>query len=515
MTDTLTHRTVKNSIYSLIGFVWPLLLSFVATPIIIRSLGSSRFGFYALLNSVPTIFGLLDFGLNFTFIKQLSENRTNQKDHELSVTFSTTTILYVILGIVVMSLLFLLQGSFRYWFKIPEGFISSYGLAFFVLGTAFLLQMITVPISQIPYALQRQDVSAKISIVNNTFLQVGSIVVLKTGHGILALLVMQLISASFALLSYYLAWHRIAPDLKFVPKWSKQTIQTIGREGFWVYIRNNTWNILAQLDKFVLGAIWGPAAVGYYSTAQMIPEKISSTSFSLSHLFFPIFSEVSAQEKEGEQRIRVIFRRSFAIISIITTGLAVLVVLYGYKLLHYWIGMDFAEKTIVTVPLLAITFLLLSFGNFLQAFLSGLKELKFLALSTLVVAVIDVVLMFILIPRYSINGAAVAYLLSAVPMLAYLYYIERKYLGSGAVDITAFYGKLFGKIFIVSSLVSVLGWLFIRPFMTNLVLVMLLGGSTFFVYLLLYWVLNFYSSEDKELIKSYILKFLEFFQVKK
>ncbi len=514
MSDTLAHRTVKNSVYSLIGFVWPLLLSFVATPIIIKSLGSARFGFYSLLNSVPVVFGLLDFGLSYTFIKSMSEDHGSQGGRELSVTFSSTTILYAILGVVAMSLLLLLQGGFRFWFKIPDGFLSSYSLAFFILGMAFLMQMLVVPLSQIPYALQRQDISAKISLFNSTLLQVGSIFALKTGHGILSLLVIQLISAAFLFTCFYFVWHHLAPDLKFIPILSKKVVKTIGQRGFWLFIRNNMSNVLALLDRFVLGVIWGPTAVGFYSTAQMIPEKISSTSFSLSHIFFPIFSEVSSQEQEGSQRVKVIFRRSLGIISIITSGLTILVLLYGYKLIYYWISPDFAEHTAVAVPLLAITYFLLSFGNFFQAFLSGLKELKFLALSTMILALVDVVFMFILIPRYSVNGAAWAYLLSGLPMLPFLYYIEKKYFASNKKELLAYYGKKFFKIFIVCGIIFLIARQALLPLVTNLFLTIFFGGLTFVFYLLVYWLLGFYSDEDLVLFKSYLKRFLGIFKQK-
>ncbi|MEK7618575.1 MAG: oligosaccharide flippase family protein [Patescibacteria group bacterium] len=512
MPETLTHRTVKNSIYSLIGFVWPLLLAFLVMPIIIKSLGSARFGFYSLLNSVLMLFGLLDFGLSYTFVKLISEDREHQSSRELSVIFSTTTILYAILGIIAMALLILLKGKFRFWFNIPEGFISSYGLAFFILGATFFMKMLTVPISQIPYALQRQDIGTKISFVNSILLGVGSVLVLKTGHGILSLLVIQLISAAFLFLCFYFVWHRLAPDLKFIPALSKKVLKTIGQQSFWLFIRNNMVNVLAQLDKFVLGVIWGPTAVGYYSTAQMIPEKISSTSFSLSHMFFPIFSEVSSKEQEGSGRIKAIFRRSLGIISVVTAGLTVVVLLYGYKLISFWVNQDFADQAAVAMPVLALTYFLLSFGNFIQSFLSGLKELKFLALSIMLLALVDVIFMFILIPRYSLNGAALAYLLGALPIPMVVYFIERKYFTSQASEIILFYAKLFGKMFLAAFLIFALGWFVIYPFATNLLLTMVLGALSFALYLLFYWAFGFFEKEDEDLAKAYGRIFLGYFK---
>jgi O-antigen/teichoic acid export membrane protein len=503
MPDNLTHRVVKKSVYSLIGFVWPLLLSFVAAPIIIRTLGSSKFGFYALLNTMLVVFGLLDFGIDYTFTKELSENRARPGGHELSLTFSSTTILYAFIGIIALLCLMLFQGAFRSLFKIPDGFISSFSLAFFIIGASFLMKMLAVSLSQIPYALQRQDIPTNISLVSNTLLEVGSIIALKTGHGVLSLLVIQLIASAFTLLSFYFTWHYLAPDLKFIPALSKKVLKTIGRQGFWVFLSNTMGNILAQLDKFVLGAMWGPAAVGYYSTAQLVPGKIYDTSFSLSSIFFPIFSEASALEKESEGRVKAIFRRILGFIPIIAAGLTVVVLLYGYQLVRYWVSPDFADNTAIAVPLLAVTYFLLSFGSLYRSFLNGLKALKFLAFSSMVVAMTDVVFMFLLIPKYSFNGASWAYLFSSLPMVWFLYYIERKYFRSGRREIAAFYGKVFGKILLVSAAVFLLGWFAVRPFVTNLLLTLACGGATFILYLLLFWMFGFYNLQDRQIIKTY------------
>jgi O-antigen/teichoic acid export membrane protein len=511
MSETLTHRTVKNTIYSLIGFVWPLVLSFVATPIIIRGLGSSRFGFFALLNSTLTLFGLLDFGISYTFTKKLSENREDQSSSDLSAIFSSSTILYFILGFVVMLAFLFLPSVFKVLFKIPDGYISSYSLAFFILGVVFLMKMLTVTISLIPYSLQKQGIPTKVSLFNNALLQLGSIAVIKTGHGIMGLLVLQLISAAFLLLSYYFIWHRIAPSLKFIFVFPKSVLKTISQQGFWVFLSNTMGNILAQADKFVLGAIWGPVAVGYYSAAQMLPEKISATAFALSHGFFPIFSEAS-QGQSSTEKVKTIFRRSLRIITIITGGLTVLVLVFGYSFVKFWISKEFADQGMLAILFLGVTYFLLSFNSFFNSFLSGLHALKFLALSALITAVVDLIFMVILIPKFGLNGAAFAYMLSGIPILIILYYIEKRYLSSKQRDIFTYYFKVFGQVLFTAIITYFAATLLFVPFVSGLTYVMVFGAATFIGYILLIWLFGFYSEEDYQIVKNYLSKFVYYFK---
>jgi len=512
MAESLTQRTIKNNVYSLIGFIWPLVLSFVAAPIIIRGLGSAKFGFFSLLNTMMMLFGLLDFGISYTLTQAMSAKRQQPEGEELSSLLGSTLTLYAIIGTAVMVVLFLLPGTFQHLFKIPSGFISSFTAAFFIVGLVFFLNMVSIPFVQIPYALQRSDIGVKISLVSNAILEIGSIVAIKTGHGILSLLIIQLVASIFLFFSMVLVWRHLAPKLRLRLQLPWHVIATIGRQGFWVFFSNTMGNILAQLDKFVLGAMWGPAAVGYYSTAQMIPEKISGTSISLSNIFFPVFAEAATTQQEGEQKVKKIFRRSLGIIPVITAGLATLVLIYGYQLIYFWVSKDFADHTSLAVPLLAVTYFFLGFGSFFNAFLSGLKALKFLALSSMIVAVVDVIFMFILIPGYGVNGAAFAYLLSGLPMLGFLYYIERHYFNSSRKDIIVFYSELFAKILSVSALIFLAGLFLLRPLATNLAMVMVLGALTFGLYLLAYWLLGFYMVEDMALFKVYLGRFVSFFK---
>ncbi len=502
MSDTLTHRTIKNSIYSIVGFVWPLLLSFVATPIIIHGLGSAKFGFFSLLNTMLGVFGLLDFGISYTLVKKLSENR--ESPGEALAIFSSTFILYAVLGVVVLFLFMLLPGVFRNWFKIPEGYISSFGLAFLILGLVFLINMLIVPLSQIPYALQRTDITVKISLTSITLQQLASIIAIKMGYGILALLVIQLASVAFLLLCFFFSWRRLVPDLKIKFAISRDSMGVIGKQGFWVFVNNVMGNILGQMDKFVVSAFWGPAAVGYYATAQMAPEKIYSTSFSLSHLFFPIFSEAASKQQAGVDRVKFIFRRAMNIIPVITFGLTVVVLAYGYQLIRFWVSKDFADHDAWAIILLAITYFLLSFGSFFNAFLSGVKALKFLAVSSVITAMTDVVFMFIFIPKHSINGASLAYLISGLPVVAYLYFIERRYFHSGRSEIVSFYGKLLTKVILVGGIIYLIAAAILRHFVTNLFFVMLIGGTTFLLYIFVYWLLGFAGEDDISVVKRYI-----------
>ncbi|PIT88140.1 MAG: hypothetical protein COU29_03965 [Candidatus Magasanikbacteria bacterium CG10_big_fil_rev_8_21_14_0_10_36_32] len=507
--STLSHQTIKNSIYGFIGFIWPLAVAFIATPLLIKGLGSARYGYYILLNASVAFFSLLDFGLSYTFIKKLSEDPSNAGDESVKKLFSSTFWAYMVIGLFVFLLLLLLPNLFKTWFKIPDGYVFSHQLLFFCLGFTFLLKMLTVTIGQIPYALQRSDITTKVALVNITLVQAASVAAVVTGHGITSLVIIQLFSAIFVFLCYVFVSHRVLPDLKLGFYFSTIFFKGIAKDGFWNFIASGASNLLTQLDKFVVGVFCGSAGVTYYSSAQMIPEKIHCTAFSVSLSFFPVFSRASING--ASDSVRKIFRRGLSMVALISGGLALAVLIYNYQLLQYWLGTEIADNASVAVIFLVGTYFLTSLGSFSGFFVSGWRKLKFAAFTAGLMAILDIILMFILIPIFKVNGAAIAYLISVLPIPFFIMYIEKNYLKSDMSGAIKFYFKHILKILSVVVPVYLFSKVLFVPLASSLFSTILLGGCSLALYVGIYWLLGFFDPEDvalfKEFFKNFLLKF--------
>jgi len=438
----------------------------------------------------------------------LSEG-SSENDEHLEKLFSSTIIIYFFIGLAVFLLLMAAPVFFTNILNIPSTLEYSYNLIFFVLGLTFFVKMVSAPICAIPYSIQRMDISSRITLINITFVQIANIILVTMGLGVLPLIIVQLVSAIFifSLNAYF--WKKLIPALKFKMQFSFPVLRILFKDGIWVFIINVTANISAQLDKFVLSAFWGPNYVSYYSASQMLPEKISATGFSISQVFFPIFSKVNTQE--GGDRNKNIFRRSIRIITFITAGLTAVVLVCGYKFIYYWISKEFADNTSFAIICLAFTYFIISVGVFYGQLLSGLRALKVLALSGVMMAAIDIAFMFILIPFFKIDGAALAYLISTAPIPFFLFYIERRFLNSGFFDIINYYGSHFLKVFVVGLISFIAGKFLLIGLAGNIYMVILIGMVIFAIYCLLYWAFKFFKEEDiflfKEFFNSMLLRF--------
>jgi O-antigen/teichoic acid export membrane protein len=103
---------------------------------------------------------------------------------------------------------------------------------------------------------------------------------------------------------------------------------------------------------------------------------------------------------------------------------------FADRFLLYWLGPDFAERSTVVMVLLVATYVVLGLTGVAWGLAFGSGRAKVNALAALAMAGLDIGLLVVLVGPYEINGAALAYLLSAgigAPLL--ISYVERSLLG--------------------------------------------------------------------------------------
>ena len=116
--------------------------------------------------------------------------------------------------------------------------------------------------------------------------------------------------------------------------------------------------------------------------------------------------------------------------------------------------------------------------------------------------------MFILIPKYQVNGAAIAFLISALPTPIFLYYVEKKYLANRTKDIIYYYGRHLMEVALVGIIVYFVSRLFFVPLAGGLFTTIILGAFSFILYFLIYYLFGFFNDQDKYLFKEFGMKIL-------
>ncbi len=508
-TSSLSYKTYKNISYSFIGFVVPIVFSVFITPVIVHKLGVAEYGVLILTNTIMGFLGLLDLGLTAGVVKKIGEYYALKDFRALQTMLSTANSLFWIVGIINL-VVFSSIGKFfldRFNITVNENLF----LVFLLVGLTSCLTAINSVYTSIPQALQRFDVINKINLGQLLVYNLGALILALYGFQLKAILGLNLITMVGLSLAYRFLSHKILPEIKLKIAWDIFELKQLYGFGIFSAIANIGMSAVNQFDRLLIPIFLGPTQLTYYSLPGNVAQKTTTVVGSLGGTFFPLANELSAK---GEvERLGVIFRKVIRNLAVLASATTVSIILFGNKILLFWLGKDFALAGTKILYILAFTYFFLSLFGIAFNFLMGLSRQKAVAKWSMLMAGINLLLLLILLKPLGILGAALAYLGSALPIIALFYWLEKQVFLSK--NIWKFYGKLFLKLLTTSLIYFVIVGFTLWQLTHSFGSLVVFGPLAVVVYLVIYWAMGFMEQEDMDLTQLFITKILQKFKLVK
>jgi len=500
--ESLSYRTFKNATYSFLNYAWPIVFSIFITPLVVHRLGVVEYGVYVFLFTLTGFLSLIDFGFTLSLVKHISEYAALKKTSELTRLLGSANLVYHVIGAVGFGVFFVLGKFFLTFFHIPTAGTSSLWVAFLFAGLAFFFNSTHLTHSIVPYAMQRFDIVTKVTIGQLTFFNLAMLVAVLLGFKLKIIFVLYAISMVGWALAFRISLKKVLPDIHIGFAWDAAEVSKVYKFGILAAITNSTFSALLQLDKFLIPILIGPAQLTYYSLAGNVAQKTAGVTGSLGSIFFPLTSAVFSRgdmKKVGE-----IYKKAFRNLTLIAAAFSSSIVFFGYQILYFWLGKDFADRSVAVLIILTGTYFLFSLYSPLYNFLLGLGRIKFLTIASVSLASINIALIFLLVPRGGIVGAAWAFLGGVILVPVLFYWTEQKILGLSGMAV--FYFTLYGKLIITTIIYYALVKLFLLRLVTSLPTLIVVGPVSVMFYFILYKILGFYEAEDWDLVLSFIKK---------
>jgi len=500
--DSLSYKTLKNISYSFIGYVFPIVFSVFITPVVVHKLGVVDYGVFLLMNTVAAFLGLLDVGLSVALIKYISEYTARKDFKNLTQLLNSANSMYLIIGTVGLGVFLLIGYYFLPLFKIQGEAGQHILVVCLIAGLIFFVNAVNSVYTVVPNALQRFDIATKLNLFQLTFLNLSMLVLVVMGYKLKVIFLVNLLSVVILTFTYRFFTKRILPEVKLGFAWNRLELGKSFKFGILAFVTNLASNSLIQLDRFIVPIFTGPAALTFYSLPGNVAQKTAGVTGSLGTVFFPLTSAMSGS---GDiDTIRRVYIKTFRNIAIISAGLTVAILAFADKILLYWVGREFADRGTMVLYILACTYFLLALFGPLTHFLLGLGKVKFMMYTSVGLALLNILLMMLLVPKFGIVGAAWAYLGGVLPIPLIFYWTEKHFLKLAGMG--TFYLRLYGKIILTSALYFIIMkyslYLMVKDF-KSLVVVGPLAVVWFF---LLYFFLGFYEAEDVAVVKQFAHK---------
>lgn len=401
----------QNTLLNFIAQAVPLFVGLVTIPFIVRGLGIERFGLFSLALVVLGYFTIFDLGLGQATTKFVAETFGKGEITEIPCLVWTAVISQAILGIIGALVLFGITPLLaERILNIPNELIEEAKTTFYLLALSVPAILISASFRGVLEAMQRFDLVNAIKIPTSTSIFLLPLLGLMWGFrlpGIVALIFGTRILALFVflILAIYLR-----PELK---KWSASftLFPQLFFFGGCVTIARSVGAILAYSDRFLIGSIFSMSAVAYYTTPFEAVTKLWIIPASFVITLFPAFSYFTGAN--DNHKINELVSRSLKYILLIQWPITLVIIIFAREILYIWLGMDFAQKSALTLQILALGVLFSSIAHIPSYLFQGIGRPDLTAKFYSLELPIYLGTAWLLIKNFGITGAAVAWTLRA------------------------------------------------------------------------------------------------------
>ena len=365
--DNLKNKAVHSFLWDFFGTFSAQGVSFVISIFLARILTPTQFGTVGLaLVFIAFSQSLMDVG----FSKALIQNKENK-----SITYSSIFFVNLIVGIFLFILFQIVAVQIGLLYKKPiiENLVR-------LLSIGFLINSLNlVQIAILKRELRFKDLSIRLFLANLISGAFGIALAL-LGWGVYALVAQNL---TVGIVSTIILW-KVS---NWKPKWefSFGEVKKLFKFSGYVFSEGLIYNAIQKGYIFVIGSLFSPAMLGFYTQAHSLRQLVTAfSSSSINKVFFPLLSKV----QDDRPRFDKIFFKSITTVSMLCfflTGVLffsakwLIITLFGEQ---WYTSVDIFEILIFTIYAIPINSVIvnafLSLGKAKENFWLGLARAAFL-----------------------------------------------------------------------------------------------------------------------------------------
>jgi O-antigen/teichoic acid export membrane protein len=386
-----------------------LLAALVAIPIILKALGTDRFGALSLAWLLIGYFSLFDLGLGRALTKLVAERLAESREGEVPALVGTALLLTLGLGVATAFVVTLPAG----WLvgdvlRVPPELQGETREALRLLGISVPFVVSTAALRGLLEAKQCFGLVNAIRIPMGIFSFVGPVLVLPFSHSLVAVVAVLAVGRLVGWAVHLGICLRLYPGLWGGLDVKTPALRPLVRLGGWMTISNVVAPVMTYLDRFLIGALIGLAAVAYYAAPYEMVTRLLLVPLAIAQVLFPAFSGSFGANRPHAARL---FDRGLRTIFVLFFPLTLLVVTLAPELLRLWLGEEFARESTSVLRWLAIGAFFNALAQVPFALIQGAGRPDFTARLHLLELPLYVVALWELVRVWGPEGAAIAWTL--------------------------------------------------------------------------------------------------------
>jgi O-antigen/teichoic acid export membrane protein len=435
-------KIVRNTVSGALRLVVLAPIPFLLTPFLLRHVGTTGFGIWAVLLSLNGLTALADLGVVGTLTKHVSEHYTHRDYVSLSRVINAGILMFSVIALICVLTVNVASGfliSVFFWqSSLP---VPQMQHAIRLLSVAIALNLLAFPFASVISGLQRLDLTNLLWALSAIITALAAAIFVELGKGIPGLVdAIVLTSGILFLLNVILAW-RLLPQLRIRPGLIRVAdIKALSAFSLQVYVVQVTAAVYFHTEKLLLAHFAGPTPVGWYEIASDLALKIRNAPALLMTPLMPAAAELDARRDDA--RTAELYYRAHKYLAFIGVAMFTVVGLLAHRFIDLWLGPGFSATARALIVLTGVQIANLAGGPALLI-LIGRGRLGPAVRFALVGMCGTLIGSSILISRWGFTGALYGTTVSVLSAAAYLIFMFHQETGFSIRRLMPIYGKPF------------------------------------------------------------------------
>ena len=485
------------------------LVGLLYTPYMLRMMGQSEYGLYALVASVISYLTVLDLGLGNAVVRYTAKFRAEGKQTEQYEMFGMFFILYIVIGFIALvagsALYFNVDAMFGSTMTAMELDKARIMMIFLVLNLA-----VTFPMSIFGSIITAYEHFVFPRVVNICRILLNTVVMiclLHMGYKAIAMVIVQTVFNILTLLLNFIYCKKNLKIKMYFRKFRWGFLKEVAIYSFWIFLNVIMDRIYWSTGQFVLGAVVGTAAVAVFAVAIQLQHMYMQFSTAISSVFLPKVTGMVTTGNDNKA-ISDLFIRTGRIQYIIMAFILSGFIVFGRQFIALWAGPGYEDAYVITV-LFFVSLLIPLIQTLGITILQARNQMKFRSLLYIAIALVALVFQIILAKKFGGIGCAIAVagaLLLGQGLIMNIYYARKQ-----GIEIGRFWKEI-SKMSVVPVLLSVVA-LYVIGYCSVDNWLKLFGAILSFcvVYIPLFWIFSM-NKYDRELVNKPLNRFIHKFR---
>jgi len=491
-----SHKFARNAFFNVTGFVVTFPIILILTPYMLKVLGKTQFGIWAIAGVVTSYAQLSEMGMTTAIVKIVAGHWGKREIDRISKVVSTALFSFAVIGgIVVITILLTCNFIAVSILKVPPDLQNEVIFVITWVIIIFYFNIVFSVFNSILQGIQRMDITNSIMVVSKILNAICLWIFLAAGFGLKGLILNSAIFSTLTILVNIFWVKRLIRGIKVnLLLFSFSEVRRVLKYSINIFISNLMGLGQDPLNKIILAAYTSLSFVSFYEIGCRV-KQMAGQLFGMAIMpLLPASADLHSAAKHQEmERIYLSVSRMFYLFAV---PAFLLVIVLAEPLVLVWLGKGYEKAAhAIQFLLLANLFSLMVMPQYIM--LQGIGKPHLCTLVAGINGVTNIVLAIILghvIGYYGVLSAVVISLAFASLIMMYLFHRETGFSVIAYIQSLPLHMMAIGGIFLVG--LRIIAHNIIHWEMSNFLGIVL--GSSIAYLVITFWLLD---KDDRALFK--------------